>query len=96
MMQMSAQPSPSVRCPKCRSERTRTVCRTASGFRRCDACDHVFRPELVASKQPRQTQHPLDCTKCGSTNLRVIGNLGTPPLLVAKCHTCGHMSSHAA
>jgi rubredoxin len=83
-------------CPKCSSDRTRNVSLTASGYHRCDACEYVFRPAQVPPMQSRETEPLQNCKKCGSIHTQVIGRVGTPSLVVAKCRVCGHMSSLAA
>jgi putative FmdB family regulatory protein len=85
------EPERPLRCPKCGSERTRTVgTSTASenvSYYRCEACEYVF----SLQKSPR-VEPPPRCPECGSHRTRRKGgSIGVdPPLVYYRCRGCGH------
>jgi DNA-directed RNA polymerase subunit M/transcription elongation factor TFIIS len=86
-----------IACPKCGSVRTRRVGPLSVDYRRCDACEYLFRErdESQREREPLiERSSAVVCAKCRSRRVRIIGqSTERPPLVHCQCDACGHISS---
>lgn len=79
------------RCPKCGSERTRSVGLSASNYFRCDACEYLFR--VSSDRADGAPSTGTTCPKCASNRTRIVGQSGDPALIHRECQACGRVWS---
>ena len=89
-------------CPKCGGGRTRRVGPLSVDYRRCDACEYLFRDSDESRREPEplmERSTVIRCGKCGSPRVRMVahphliqintGLTGDFSLLLSNNHSTG-------